>query len=112
MKTQNVTIRYEVCDILSTNGSVVSREYAVALDKGTYDAVSLHPEDSKGKREKYILNVWKLLKQQGLLVITSCNWTEKELISHFSASKFYPHIDTISITVRNFIVFCVMYCRL
>jgi hypothetical protein len=35
----------------------VSREYAVALDKGTYDAVSLHPEDSKGKRAKYILNV-------------------------------------------------------
>lgn len=87
MKTQNMTIRYEVCDILSTDGSVMSREYAVALDKGTYDAVSLHAEDPKQKREKYILNVWKLLKPQGLLVITSCNWTEKELISHFS-SKF------------------------
>lgn len=87
MKTQNLTIRYEVRDILSTDDAVMSREYAVALDKGTYDAVSLHPDDSKEKREKYILNVWKLLKPQGLLVITSCNWTEKELILHFS-TKF------------------------
>jgi hypothetical protein len=47
MKTLDMTIRYEMCDILSTNGSVMSREYAVALDKGTYDAVSLHPEDPK-----------------------------------------------------------------
>lgn len=89
MKTQNMTIRYEMCDILSTDCAVMSREYAVALDKGTYDAVSLHPVDPKGKREKYISNVWKLLKPQGLLLITSCNWTEKELISHFSSSEFY-----------------------
>ncbi|PNF38446.1 hypothetical protein B7P43_G04017 [Cryptotermes secundus] len=95
MKMQNLTIRYEVRDILSIDDTVMSREYAVALDKGTYDAVSLHPEDSKEKREKYILNVWKLLKPQGLLVITSCNWTEKELILHFSTSEFFPLIDTI-----------------
>jgi hypothetical protein len=24
-----------------------------------------------------------------LLVITSCNWTEKELLSHFSTSEFF-----------------------
>lgn len=89
MQTQNLTIRYEMCDILSRDGSVMSREYAVALDKGTYDAISLHPEDPKGKREKYISSVWKLLTPQGLLLITSCNWTEKELISHFSSSEFY-----------------------
>lgn len=95
MKTQNLTIRYEVRDILSTDDAIMSREYAVALDKGTYDAVSLHPENSKEKREIYILNVWKLLKPQGLLVITSCNWTEKELILHFSTSEFFPLIGTI-----------------
>jgi hypothetical protein len=89
MKKQNLMIRYEVCDILSTDVIVMSREYAVALDKGTYDAISLHPENSKEKREKYILNVWKLLKPQGLLLITSCNWTEKELILHFSTSEFF-----------------------
>lgn len=84
-----MTIRYEMCDILSTDCLVMSREYAIALDKGTYDAVSLHPVDPKEKREKYISNVWKLLKPQGLLLVTSCNWTEKELISHFSSSEFY-----------------------
>lgn len=78
-----------MCDILSMDCPVMSRKYAVALDKGTYDAVSLHPVDPKGNREKYISNVWKLLKPQGILLITSCNWTEKELISHFSSSEFY-----------------------
>jgi 2-polyprenyl-3-methyl-5-hydroxy-6-metoxy-1,4-benzoquinol methylase len=87
MKTLDMTIRYEMCDILSTDGSVMSREYAVALDKGTYDAVSLHPEDPKGQRENYISSVWELLKPQGLLLITSCNWTEKQLTACFN-SKF------------------------
>lgn len=95
MKKQNVTIGYEVCNFLSLDGSAMSREYAIVLDKGTYDAVSLHPHDSKGKREKYILNVWKLLKPQGLFVITSCNWTEKELISHFGAREFDFHFNTV-----------------
>ncbi|XP_069679080.1 EEF1A lysine methyltransferase 2 isoform X2 [Periplaneta americana] len=83
-KAQNLTIEYEECDILNTeSSSVLSRQYAIALDKGTYDAISLHPEDTKIKRETYISNVWKLLRSRGLLVITSCNWTEKELVSHF-----------------------------
>ena len=59
--------------------------YDVCFDKGTYDAISLDPEDSKTKRVKYIENVARLLKPNGLLVITSCNWTEKELPEHFKS---------------------------
>nr|CAD7391965.1 unnamed protein product [Timema cristinae] len=53
---QNATIKYEVCDILAEDSENVSPLllscYAVALDKGTYDAISLHPENAKEKRVK------------------------------------------------------------
>lgn len=57
---------------------------------GTYDAVSLHPDDPKSKRETYILNIYNMLENEGLLIITSCNWTETELCKAFS-SKFVKH---------------------
>ena len=87
-RAQNLTISYEVCDLLDAQNSIPTEEYAIALDKGTYDAISLHPDDPKHKREQYISNVWNLLKTQGLLIITSCNWTEKELVSHFNTSEY------------------------
>ncbi|XP_067012529.2 EEF1A lysine methyltransferase 2 [Anabrus simplex] len=79
--SQGLEIHYEVCDVLS--GALDGRRYQVALDKGTYDAVSLCPDDTKMKREQYISSVHSLLHPGGLLVITSCNWTEKELVAHF-----------------------------
>nr|CAD7408503.1 unnamed protein product [Timema poppensis] len=88
---QNATVKYEVCDILAEDSEniypLMPSCYAVVLDKGTYDAISLHPENAKEKRVKYVERVGRLLKQQGLLIITSCNWTEVEIISHF-CSKF------------------------
>ena len=56
--------------------------YDVVLDKGTFDAISLSAEiDSKGKRicEGYALAVKSLVKRGGMLLVTSCNWTEEEL---------------------------------
>lgn len=57
---------------------------------GTYDAVSLHPDDPKSKRETYISNIHKMVENDGLLIITSCNWTEMELCNAF-ISKFVKH---------------------
>jgi EEF1A lysine methyltransferase 2 len=50
---------------------------------GTYDAISLHPDNPKTKRTLYIKNVLELLNENSLFVITSCNWTEKELMESF-----------------------------
>lgn len=58
----------------------------VVLDKGTFDAISLSEEkDSEGRRicEGYKSRVVPLIKVGGLLLITSCNWTEDELQSWF-----------------------------
>uniref|UniRef100_L2G8G4 S-adenosylmethionine-dependent methyltransferase n=2 Tax=Colletotrichum gloeosporioides species complex TaxID=2707338 RepID=L2G8G4_COLFN len=58
----------------------------VVLDKGTFDAICLSDEkDAQGRRicEGYRGRVLRLVKPGGLLLITSCNWTEEELKAWF-----------------------------
>lgn len=57
--------------------------FKIVHDKGTYDAISLNPEDSKIKRLAYIDKIGQILRSDGFFVITSCNWTESELCEHF-----------------------------
>jgi SAM-dependent methyltransferase len=60
----------------------------IVLDKGTFDAVSLSGErDAQGRRicEGYGERVLQLLRTGGIFVVTSCNWTEKELRNWFEA---------------------------
>lgn len=60
--------------------------FDVVLDKGTFDAVSLSGEtDELGRRacEGYRERVEKLVRKGGVVVVTSCNWTEEELVGWF-----------------------------
>ena len=60
--------------------------FDVVLDKGTFDAVSLSAEtDERGRRvcEGYRDKVQDLVRKEGVLVVTSCNWTEEELVEWF-----------------------------
>lgn len=59
----------------------------VVLDKGTFDAISLSEEreEETGRRvcERYKARVLPLVREGGLFLVTSCNWTEEELQSWF-----------------------------
>jgi hypothetical protein len=63
--------------------------YDVVLDKGTFDAISLSSDPlpgSSGRRrlcEGYKQRILPLVKEEGVFVITSCNWTEEELRGWF-----------------------------
>ena len=70
-----------------SDSPVGERRFRACVDKGTYDAVSLDPAGASAQRQKYIANVADMLADGGLLVITSCNWTENELKEHFESSK-------------------------
>ena len=63
-----------------------SEGFDIVLDKGTFDAVSLSSEtDAAGQRacEGYAARVRPLVRRGGLALVTSCNWTEEELVDWF-----------------------------
>lgn len=63
--------------------------YDVCLDKGTYDAICLCADDVDVKKQRYVDNVYALTKDEGLFIITSCNWTREELLAQFQHSKLW-----------------------
>ena len=52
----------------------------IVIDKGTFDAIMV-ADDQKERAAKYkkVLNQW--LSNGGYFIITSCNWTEEELVN-------------------------------
>jgi len=61
-----------------------SKKFDIGIDKGTYDAIALCPDNSKEKRHMYKQFLCSILKPNGLFIITSCNWTSAELIEFFT----------------------------
>jgi hypothetical protein len=85
--------------------------FDIVLDKGTFDAISLSDDvittttdtetDRKGGRtiqrricERYPGIASRLVRKGGFLVVTSCNWTEEELIRWFTLPS--PEAETRS----------------
>ncbi|XP_045509244.1 EEF1A lysine methyltransferase 2 [Colias croceus] len=83
-KSEFPFINFKVFDIINDEVSNLGPQFSVVHDKGTYDAISLNPENTKENRFKYADQVAAMLVDNGLFVITSCNWTEAELIKHFA----------------------------
>lgn len=96
-------IRFEEWDILSSRdplsdsstGTLDWFPYAqggfdIVLDKGTFDAVSLCDEVDAGAQrrvcERYPAVARRLVRRGGFLVVTSCNWTEEEVVKWFTWS--------------------------
>ncbi|CAK1592667.1 unnamed protein product [Parnassius mnemosyne] len=77
-------IRFQVFDILNDDVRNLGGKFGLVHDKGTYDAISLNPDNPKQQREKYIEQATEMLAEDGLFVITSCNWTDDELLKQFS----------------------------
>lgn len=69
----------------------------VVLDKGTFDAISLSEEkDAQDRRicEGYKERVVPLIRQNGLFLVTSCNWTEEELRGWFEGGVL-QYVDSV-----------------
>jgi len=67
-------------------------KFTVCLDKGTYDAISLCPDNPAGKREQYLKKLKKMMTRDSFFVIVSCNWTTKELKEHFGELNFVEEL--------------------
>lgn len=83
-----------------------ARGWDVVLDKGTFDAVSLSDErDARGRRrpcEAYRDRVVRVVRPAGLLVVTSCNWTEPELVEWFAGGHRPGFAVTGRVRYRTF----------
>lgn len=90
-KDQDLEIAFKVTDLLSLESVEGLGKFKIAHDKGTYDAVALM-ENPKEKRAKYIKNVCSLMEDDGLFIITSCNFTEKELLESFTGTFTKLHV--------------------
>lgn len=80
------SIDYHVVDMVKESGNKKLESlgvFKVVHDKGTYDAISLNPDNPKEKRMAYLRNVLRLMTPDGYFIITSCNWTEEELRTTF-----------------------------
>lgn len=79
---------FEVVDFLDKNCDYLDKnrgKFDVIFDKGTLDAIALNNDPVDGFEGKigievYPIQVVKLMHEGSLLVITSCNFTEDELI--------------------------------
>ncbi|MGH0174628.1 UNVERIFIED_CONTAM: hypothetical protein FKN15_068437 [Acipenser sinensis] len=78
-KEELTNIRIMEEDFLSPSPELSG--FDVCIDKGTFDAISLNPENAAENREQYAQAVRSVLKDDGLFIITSCNWTKDQLLS-------------------------------
>ncbi|XP_002722194.4 EEF1A lysine methyltransferase 2 isoform X1 [Oryctolagus cuniculus] len=75
-------IKLKVEDFL--NLSTKLSGFQICIDKGTFDAISLNPDNAIEKRKQYVKSLSRVLKVKGFFLITSCNWTKEELLNEFS----------------------------
>ncbi|KAM4851714.1 EEF1A lysine methyltransferase 2-like [Thomomys bottae] len=61
--------------------------FHVCVDKDTFDAISLNPDNAIGKRKQDVKSLSVVLKVKGFFLITSCNWTKEELLDE-SCERF------------------------
>ncbi|KAK8387560.1 hypothetical protein O3P69_018239 [Scylla paramamosain] len=89
---KEMNISYKKVDLVNCNEESLAIEYDVCHDKGTYDAVSLCPDDPSSKRAAYMKAIHRMTRKNGLFIITSCNWTQEELSEQFSDYFIVEHI--------------------
>jgi len=87
-------IAFTTCDFLDDDPPLLPymdrlNSWNVVLDKGTYDAIALGEKDEQGRSpaNTYPARIARLLRPEGIFLITSCNFTEDELRASFTDPK-------------------------
>ncbi|KAM4729663.1 EEF1A lysine methyltransferase 2 [Anableps anableps] len=82
-------------DFLNCRGELAG--FDVCIDKGTFDAISLNPDNNKECKKLYVHTLKNALKDKGIFAITSCNWTKEQLLERFCEGfEFVQELPTPS----------------
>ncbi|XP_020494845.2 EEF1A lysine methyltransferase 2 [Labrus bergylta] len=88
LKAEDLTdVPVKELDFLNCQGEL--KDFDVCIDKGTFDAISLNPDNTKEGKILYVKALKDALKNNGFFVVTSCNWTKEQLLDRFSAGFEY-----------------------
>ncbi|XP_028279199.1 EEF1A lysine methyltransferase 2 [Parambassis ranga] len=68
-------------DFLNCQGEL--KGFDVCIDKGTFDAIILNPNNTEEGKRLYVKALRAALKDQGFFAITSCNCTQEQLADRF-----------------------------
>ncbi|XP_003964018.1 EEF1A lysine methyltransferase 2 [Takifugu rubripes] len=80
-------------DFLNCDGKL--KGFDVCIDKGTFDAIILNPDNFNDGKKLYIQSLKEALKCDGFFAITSCNWTREQLLDRFSEGfEFVQELPT------------------
>ncbi|XP_034537684.1 EEF1A lysine methyltransferase 2 [Notolabrus celidotus] len=80
-------------DFLNCQGEF--KDFDICIDKGTFDAISLNPDNAKEGKKLYVQALKDALKSEGFFVITSCNWTKEQLLERFNEGfEFVQELPT------------------
>uniref|UniRef100_A0A8C1WIM1 EEF1A lysine methyltransferase 2 n=1 Tax=Cyprinus carpio TaxID=7962 RepID=A0A8C1WIM1_CYPCA len=84
--------KIQVVDFL--NPSAELKGFDVCIDKGTFDAISLRPEDREEAKKCYVNSLKTVMQPGGFFIITSCTWTKEQLLQIFTPGTLtYWHIS-------------------
>ncbi|KAH3668279.1 hypothetical protein OGAPHI_002033 [Ogataea philodendri] len=100
-------VEFSQSDILNANDPFLSsntEKFDLVLDKGTLDAIALSEADYDGQsgQQVYPQTVKQLVKKGGILLITSCNFTQEELIRVITAYNSFEVWKTVKYPVFQF----------
>ncbi|XP_044069287.1 EEF1A lysine methyltransferase 2 isoform X2 [Siniperca chuatsi] len=94
LQAQDLTdVTVKEMDFLNCQGEL--KGFDVCIDKGTFDAISLNPDNTTEGKKLYVQALKDALKDKGLFVFTSCNWTKEQLLNRFSEGfEFVQELPT------------------
>ncbi|EMP42199.1 Methyltransferase-like protein 10 [Chelonia mydas] len=80
-------IKLQVKDFLTPSAELSG--FQICIDKGTFDAISLNPDNAAERRKQYVKSLCTVLKMEGFFLMTSCNWTKEELLNEFREGNLF-----------------------
>ncbi|EGV62102.1 Protein-lysine N-methyltransferase efm4 [Yamadazyma tenuis] len=109
-KYEDQRFEFEQVDLLKKQSDFLDanrEKYDILLDKGTLDAIALNQEpvedlDGKIGMDVYGSQVEKLMHRDSILLITSCNFTEEELVKIITKETELKVWDKITYPVFEF----------
>lgn len=82
--------RTQTLDLLAEPAPASARRYDVVTDKGTFDAVALARDFGPAARDRYAATVAHLLRDDGVFLVCTCNWTREEIAQHMQSRTSHP----------------------